>query len=70
MVGQEKKGGIATFSANQNELIAYDEESHADVCTLIPDYDERQKISIISRSNGAGVLTFFAPHKGRLEAEL
>jgi len=70
MVGIEKKGGTATLSAQQNELVAYHEAGHAVVGALIPDYDQVQKISIIPRSNGAGGLTFFAPQEGRLEAGL
>merc|ERR1712113_405754 len=70
MVGQEKKGGISTLSAKQNELVAYHEAGHAVVGALIPDYDQVQKISIVPRSNGAGGLTFFAPQEGRLEAGL
>merc|ERR1712176_993352 len=70
MVGLEKKGGTATLSARQNELVAYHEAGHAVVGALIPDYDQVQKISIIPRSNGAGGLTFFAPQEGRLEAGL
>jgi len=70
MVGLEKKGGTATLSAKQNELVAYHEAGHAVVGALIPDYDQVQKISIIPRSNGAGGLTFFAPQEGRLEAGL
>merc|ERR1712157_321003 len=67
MVGLEKKGGTATLSARQNELVAYHEAGHAVVGALIPDYDQVQKISIVPRSNGAGGLTFFAPQEGRLE---
>jgi len=70
MVGLEKKGGTATLSLKQNELVAYHEAGHAVVGALIPDYDQVQKISIIPRSNGAGGLTFFAPQEGRLEAGL
>jgi len=70
MVGLEKKGGTATLSARQNELVAYHEAGHAIVGALIPDYDQVQKISIIPRSNGAGGLTFFAPQESRLEAGL
>jgi cell division protease FtsH len=70
MVGLEKKGGTATLSARQNELVAYHEAGHAVVGALIPDYDQVQKISIIPRSNGAGGLTFFAPQESRLEAGL
>jgi cell division protease FtsH len=70
MVGLEKKGGTATISAKQNELVAYHEAGHAIVGALIPDYDQVQKISIIPRSNGAGGLTFFAPQESRLEAGL
>merc|ERR1719512_490835 len=70
MVGLEKKGGISTLSARQNELVAYHEAGHAVVGALIPDYDQVQKISIIPRSNGAGGLTFFAPQEARLEAGL
>jgi len=70
MVGLEKKGGTATLSAKQNELVAYHEAGHAIVGALIPDYDQVQKISIIPRSNGAGGLTFFAPQESRLEAGL
>jgi cell division protease FtsH len=70
MVGLEKKGGTATLSAKQNELVAYHEAGHAVVGALIPDYDQVQKISIIPRSNGAGGLTFFAPQESRLEAGL
>ena len=70
MVGQEKKGGISTLSARQNELVAYHEAGHAVVGALIPDYDQVQKISIVPRSNGTGGLTFFAPQEGRLEAGL
>merc|ERR1712165_387756 len=70
MVGLEKKGGTATLSARQNELVAYHEAGHAIVGALIPDYDQVQKISIIPRSNGAGGLTFFAPQEARLEAGL
>merc|ERR1719223_388312 len=68
MVGLEKKGGTATLSARQNELVAYHEAGHAVVGALIPDYDQVQKISIIPRSKGAGGLTFFAPQEGRLES--
>jgi len=70
MVGLEKKGGTATLSLKQNELVAYHEAGHAVVGALIPDYDQVQKISIIPRSNGAGGLTFFAPQESRLEAGL
>jgi len=70
MVGLEKKGGTATLSARQNELVAYHEAGHAVVGALIPDYDQVAKISIIPRSNGAGGLTFFAPQESRLEAGL
>eukprot|EP00567_Pseudictyota_dubia_P000463 CAMPEP_0197467670 /NCGR_PEP_ID=MMETSP1175-20131217/65684_1 /TAXON_ID=1003142 /ORGANISM="Triceratium dubium, Strain CCMP147" /LENGTH=684 /DNA_ID=CAMNT_0043003751 /DNA_START=322 /DNA_END=2376 /DNA_ORIENTATION=+ len=70
MVGLEKKGGTATLSAKQNELVAYHEAGHAIVGALIPDYDQVQKISIIPRSNGAGGLTFFAPQEARLESGL
>ena len=70
MVGVEKKGGTATLSARQNELVAYHEAGHAVVGALIPDYDQVQKISIIPRSNGAGGLTFFAPQENRLETGL
>ena len=71
MVGQEKKGGISTLSARQNELVAYHEAGHAVVGALIPDYDQVQNISIAPRSNGAGGrLTFFAPQEGRLEVGL
>jgi cell division protease FtsH len=68
MVGLEKKGGTATLSAKQNELVAYHEAGHAICGALIPDYDQVQKISIIPRSNGAGGLTFFSPQEARLES--
>jgi cell division protease FtsH len=68
MVGLEKKGGTATLSAQQNELVAYHEAGHAICGALIPDYDQVQKISIIPRSNGAGGLTFFSPQEQRLES--
>merc|ERR1711865_398328 len=67
MVGLEKKGGTASISARQNELVAYHEAGHAIVGALIPDYDQVQKITIIPRSNGAGGLTFFSPQESRLE---
>merc|ERR1712165_579444 len=67
MVGLEKKGGTATLSLKQKEMVAYHEAGHAVVGALVPDYDQVQKISIIPRSNGAGGLTFFAPSEGRLE---
>merc|ERR1711865_1177543 len=66
-VGWEKKGGTASISARQNELVAYHEAGHAIVGALIPDYDQVQKITIIPRSNGAGGLTFFSPQESRLE---
>merc|ERR1712028_297078 len=66
MVGLEKKGGTASISARQNELVAYHEAGHAIVGALIPDYDQVQKITIIPRSNGAGGLTFFSPQESRL----
>merc|ERR1711957_839697 len=53
MVGLEKKGGTASISTRQNELVAYHEAGHAVVGALIPDYDQVQKISIVPRSNGA-----------------
>merc|ERR1719446_1342067 len=62
------KGGTATLSARQNELVAYHEAGHAICGALIPDYDQVQKISIIPRSNGAGGLTFFSPQEQRLES--
>jgi len=68
MVGLEKKGGTATLSVKQNELVAYHEAGHAICGALIPDYDQVQKISIIPRSNGAGGLTFFSPQEQRLES--
>ncbi|KAL7451934.1 hypothetical protein ACHAWC_003692 [Mediolabrus comicus] len=68
MVGLEKKGGTATLSVKQNELVAYHEAGHAICGALIPDYDQVQKISIIPRSNGAGGLTFFSPQEARLES--
>lgn len=68
MVGLEKKGGTATISIQQNELVAYHEAGHAICGALIPDYDQVQKISIIPRSNGAGGLTFFSPQESRLES--
>ncbi|KAL7513156.1 hypothetical protein ACHAXN_010191 [Cyclotella atomus] len=68
MVGLEKKGGTATLSMRQNELVAYHEAGHAICGALIPDYDQVQKISIIPRSNGAGGLTFFSPQEQRLES--
>jgi len=68
LVGSEKKGGTATISPKQNEIVAYHEAGHAVIAGLIPDYDEVQKISIIPRSSGAGGVTLFAPTEHRLES--
>ena len=68
MVGMEKRGGAAYLSQEQKELVAYHEAGHAIVGSVIPDYDNVQKVSIVPRSNGAGGLTFFSPQESRLES--
>jgi cell division protease FtsH len=68
MVGMEKRGGTTYLSQEQKELVAYHEAGHAIVGSVIPDYDNVQKVTIVPRSNGAGGLTFFSPQESRLES--
>jgi len=67
-VGMVKQTG--TSFPNRQRLVAYHEAGHAIMGALTPDYDQVAKVTILPRTNGAGVFTLFTPSEEQLSSGL